>query len=162
MPVFLTLAALFVLVPLTEIFLLLKLSSLVGLWTTLGIVLLTGFAGATLAKWQGARAWRAVRVSMRAGRMPSNELFDGFCILCAGLLMLTPGLLTDCAGFLLLIPPFRVSVRKSLAKRLIGQAAGSQHGFSFTVGDVGRETGTRPPAESGSDVIDVEGERVDE
>ena len=162
MPLFLTLAVLFVLVPLTEIFLLIKISMVLGPWTTLGIVLFTGFAGATLAKLQGAKAWHAVRMATRRGEMPSKELFDGFCILCAGLLMLTPGLLTDCAGFLLLIPPFRAHVRKALAKRLLGRAMVARQGFSFTVGNAGSPPRDEPYDTSQSDIIDVESERLDE
>lgn len=162
MPVFLTLTALFILVPLTEILLLIRIGAVFGPWTTVAIVLFTGFMGATLAKWQGAKAWYTVRMAMRRGEMPSKELFDGFCILCAGLLMVTPGLLTDCVGFLLLIPPFRAVVRKALTKTLLGQAVDSRQGFSFSAGRARGESTGRPSNSSQSEIIDVEAERVDD
>ncbi|MDT8389319.1 MAG: FxsA family protein [Lentisphaeria bacterium] len=162
MPVFLTLAVLFILVPVTEILLLIRIGAAFGPGATVALVLVTGFAGAALAKWQGAKAWHAVRVAMRRGEMPSKELFDGFCILCAGLLMVTPGLLTDGAGFLLLIPPFRASVRKALAKALLGQVVSANQSFSFSAGRAGEEPTGHPGDDPQSDIIDVEAERVDD
>jgi len=142
MHLFLVLACLFIFIPVIEISLLVRVYSAIGFPGTVLIVLGTGVIGAALARKQGARAWANVRAALREGRAPSKELFDGFCILCAGLLLVTPGLLTDCTGFLLLVPPFRKAVRSALARHLVGSATVVTPGFSFS----GRPSGAPPPA----------------
>ena len=77
-------------------------------------MLLTGFVGAALARWQGLATLRKVQTDMAGGRVPGEALVDGLLILVAGAVLLTPGLLTDAAGFLLLIPPTRALVRRAL------------------------------------------------
>lgn len=101
------LALLFVALPVAELALLLRVGSLVGLWPTLGIVLLTGVAGAALARSQGFRVLSAVQSELAQGRLPGAALLDGACVLAGGVLLLTPGFLTDAFGFLLLLPPTR-------------------------------------------------------
>lgn len=163
MRLFLLLAFLFIALPWIEISLLIYVGNELGFFSALVIVLITGCVGAALARRQGIQVWGNVRRAARQGKVPSKELFDGFCILCAGLLLVTPGLLTDCTGFLLLFPPFRAVVRKALARRLMGQAVVSGNGFSFSAGK------GQPPSfpqdqqqNDHSDVIDVEAEVVDD
>ncbi|MDA8018016.1 MAG: FxsA family protein [Thermoanaerobaculia bacterium] len=109
---------LFTLVPLTELWLLLLLGRNVGLVPTLALVILTGALGAWLARSQGLRAFAAVQAELNSGRMPTSSLLDGLLILIAGAVLLTPGLLTDVFGFLLLIPWTRERLRNLLAAEL--------------------------------------------
>jgi UPF0716 protein FxsA len=101
------LALLFVLVPLVELFVLIQLGRVVGLLPTVLVVLFTGALGAALARSQGLRTIAEAQREMAAGRLPGRALMDGLAILVGGALLLTPGLLTDLFGFLLLVPPTR-------------------------------------------------------
>lgn len=114
----LRLLALFVLVPMVELALLVWMGSRVGFWPTIALVVLTGTAGALLMRGQGARAWRAIRDEMAAGRVPAAELLDGLLVLIGGVVLLTPGVLTDLAGIALLVPATRRRVRAALRRRL--------------------------------------------
>ncbi|MEE4270061.1 MAG: FxsA family protein [Thermoanaerobaculales bacterium] len=118
---FLRLLVLFTVVPLIELGLLIQLGRVIGLAPTIAIVLLTGFAGAALARWQGLATLRRVQADMAEGRVPGEALVDGLLILVAGAVLLTPGLLTDLAGFLLLIPPTRAAVRRALVETFRGR-----------------------------------------
>jgi len=112
---FFRLLLLFTVLPLVELALLIQLGRLIGLAPTIAIVLLTGVTGAALARWQGLATLRRVRAEMAEGRVPTAALIDGLLILVAGAVLLTPGLITDTIGFLLLIPPTRAAVRRALA-----------------------------------------------
>lgn len=113
----LRLILLMTLVPLAELALLVQLTILWdSLLLTIGIVLATGLFGAALARHQGLKVWRRIRDSLSAGELPADSLLDGLFILLAAALLVTPGLLTDAFGFLLLIPPTR-KVARRLAKR---------------------------------------------
>ena len=107
---------LFVVLPWVELYLLFRLHEMVGWWDTLGVILLTGVVGATLARWQGLDALHRIQNALRAGRVPTDELLDGVLIFAAGLLLITPGLLTDSVGFLLLVPPARSLVKRGVAR----------------------------------------------
>ncbi len=113
---FFQLLLLFTLVPLIELALLIKLGELTGVWTTIGIVILTGIIGAYLARREGIKAWRRLEKSVREGVSPGDELIDALLILIAGAVLITPGLLTDLFGFGLLIPPVRKWVRNRLSR----------------------------------------------
>ncbi len=112
------LALLFITVPLVEIVLLLKVGSMVGIGPTVALVVGTGILGAWLARLEGLRTARAIQAELEAGRLPATQLTDAALILAAGLLLLTPGILTDLTGFALLAPPVRVLVRRSLVAAL--------------------------------------------
>jgi len=105
---------LFTLMPLLELWLLFQLSGVFGFWTTIAVVLLTGMLGATLAKWQGWLTMFRIQTDLRAGKMPAQAMGDGVMILVAGVLLITPGVITDIVGLALLLPPVRIVVRKSL------------------------------------------------
>jgi UPF0716 protein FxsA len=104
----------FLVVPAVELWVLVLLNRHMGLGPTIGLLLLTGAVGFWLAKWQGWRTLRRIRAELAVGRMPSAAMVDGALIMAAGLLLLTPGLLTDAVGFLLLVPPTRFVVRRLL------------------------------------------------
>jgi len=109
---------LFTLVPLLELWILIKLGSLVGTLPTILIVASTGFAGVLLAKSQGLTVLNRMRHDMKQGILPGNKLIDGVCILIGGAFLITPGLLTDLLGFSLLVPQTRDWV-KSIARRYL-------------------------------------------
>ncbi len=113
---------LFVLVPLVELALLVRLGQWLGLWPTLGLVLLTGTVGAALARSQGARALARIQAEVAAGRLPGDSMLDGMGVLVGGLLLLTPGVLTDIVGFALLLPAgrgwLRARVKRWLERRV--------------------------------------------
>jgi UPF0716 protein FxsA len=127
--VFARLAILFVAVPLAELALLVWLGRHVGLVPTVALVLVTGVLGAALARWQGLATLDRFRAAVAAGRPPHREVVDGLLILVAGAVLLTPGLLTDAAGFLLLVPAVRLRVRErltaALRRRLAPAGAGT-------------------------------------
>lgn len=111
---FLKLFLLFTVVPLVELAVLLQLGRWIGVGPTIGIVLATGLLGAFLARLAGASVLRKLREEMRLGRVPSDALVEGALVLAGGALLLTPGLLTDLAGFALLFPPSRAYLRERL------------------------------------------------
>jgi UPF0716 protein FxsA len=115
---FARLALLFILVPLIELALLVRLGQAVGFWPTLGLVVVTGIAGAALARAEGLRALRRFQQELGAGRMPGGAIQDGLAILVGGAFLLTPGLLTDVAGFALVLPPSRRWIQGIVRRRL--------------------------------------------
>ena len=94
-------------VPLIELFLLFRLTELTSLPFTIGLTLLTGVVGASLARRQGWSVIGRIQSEMSAGKMPTSSIIDAVMILIAGLLLMTPGILTDIFGFSLLVPVCR-------------------------------------------------------
>lgn len=95
---------LFIAVPIIEITLLIKLGDEIGFWPTILIQVVTGILGASLAKLQGLLVWNKITMELQSGRIPTNDMVNGVLIFAAGVVLMTPGLLTDLAGFALLIP----------------------------------------------------------
>ncbi len=107
-----------IVVPVMEIAVFIEAGELIGLWPTIGAVILTAIVGSTLLRHQGLSTLARVHESMNAGRLPVAELFDGLCLLVAGAFLLTPGFVTDGVGLLLFLPPFRFVLRGFLASRI--------------------------------------------
>jgi UPF0716 protein FxsA len=103
---------LFTIVPLVELALLIWIGGQTAWWVPIVGVVLTGVAGAALARWQGWRALQRIQDDMRSGRVPAGAVIDGVLILVAGILLVTPGVLTDVVGIALLIPPIRAIVKR--------------------------------------------------
>ena len=108
----------FTIIPIIEIYLLIEIGSMFGALTAVTLVILTGFLGAFLSRMQGLKTLFRIQESLRDGRMPSGELMDALLIVIAGLVLLTPGFLTDSAGFLLLIPSTRNSIKYWLRRQI--------------------------------------------
>ena len=108
----------FTIIPIIEIYLLIEIGSIFGALTAITLVILTGFLGAFMARMQGLQTLFRIQESLREGRMPSGELLDALLIVIAGLVLLTPGFLTDSAGFLLLIPTTRNSIISWLRRQI--------------------------------------------
>lgn len=111
--------ALFMLVPIIEIIGFMQIGSLIGLWPTLGIVILTAIAGSMLLRHQGMTVLFRTQSMIQEGKIPVDEMIDGICLAIAGALLLTPGFFTDIFGFLLFIPPFRRTLAKSFFKKYV-------------------------------------------
>ncbi|MFC2061833.1 FxsA family protein [Elusimicrobiota bacterium] len=115
---FLYLLLLFTSIPLIELFLLLEVGRHIGILNTIAIVILTGIAGALLARSQGFSIMKRIKDDLNMGIMPAEKLLEGIIILCGGLLLLTPGLITDLAGFSLLIPNTRQLIKRYIKKKI--------------------------------------------
>lgn len=98
---------LFLLLPLVEIWLFVKVGELIGAWQTAGLVLAMAIAGAILVRVQGFAVLQRARATLAAGEFPTNDLLDGLFVLIAGFLMIVPGFFSDFLGILLFIPPVR-------------------------------------------------------
>jgi len=108
-------------VPIAEIAVFIEVGDRIGLGATLAAVVITAIMGTALLRQQGFSVLARAQASLQQNRFPIDELFDGVCLLFAGALLLTPGFVTDSAGFLLFTPPVRglvrVWVKKYLATR---------------------------------------------
>ena len=120
---FAVLALLFVVLPFVELYVIVQVAHVMGVLPTLAILLLVSIGGAWLVKREGFSVIRRAQARMNEGRVPGRELIDGMLILFAGVLLLTPGFITDGVGILLLLPPVRAAVRfaalRYLSKRVV-------------------------------------------
>ncbi|QQS00549.1 MAG: FxsA family protein [Austwickia sp.] len=146
-----------IVVPLAEIAVIFAVGRAIGGWPTFGLLLAESLLGAWLVKREGRTAWRALTDALRTGRMPARELADGALLLVGGTLLLTPGFLTDLAGFFFVAPPTRPVARRLLQgaveRRLLagtggGGPFGGGSGGPFGGGGYGGGSG-----QGGPDVI---------
>lgn len=112
------LALIFVVVPLLELALLIRVGQVVGFWPTIGLVIFTGIAGAWLARLEGLRTLFKLRNDLAHGKLPGQAIMDGMAVLLGGALLLTPGIVTDILGFSLLLPQTRGSIQRWVRERL--------------------------------------------
>ena len=105
---------LFIVVPMVELALLIKLGSLIGVLDTILLIVFTGAVGAILVRTAGIQCLFTVRQQLQSGMFPTDELCNGLLILIAGVLLITPGLLTDITGFALLVPAVRSVIKTRL------------------------------------------------
>ncbi|MGM0556321.1 MAG: FxsA family protein [Myxococcota bacterium] len=154
---------LFTIVPMVELAILIPLGQWMGLWPTLALILVTGVVGAWLGKRQGLRAWGRITDDLSSGKLPSDSLLDGLAVLIACAFLVTPGVLTDVAGMLLLIPTARKPLKGYIKKRFQKSIEGGGVTFvSFDDMDPFGGEGPGPtPGGSRDDVIDVTPEVVD-
>ncbi len=151
------LAALFVVVPLAEVYLLVQLGQAIGAWWTILLLIADGILGSVLVRREGGRAWRALQNALASHRMPATELADGALILIGGTLLLTPGFLTDVVGLFCILPFTRPIARRVLARVITRRL--SQR-LSPVPPGAGWAGSRRPPGDSGPGV--VRGEVVDD
>ncbi|MEM9045983.1 MAG: FxsA family protein [Pseudomonadota bacterium] len=111
-----------VIVPIIEIALFIEVGGWIGLWPTIGIVILTAMIGTLLLRQQGFAALADLQGRLSEGRDPRSALAHGALILVAGIVLLTPGFFTDAVGFLLLIPPVRSALIQAIGSRVQVQA----------------------------------------
>jgi len=111
----------FILVPIAEIAVFIKAGQIIGLGWTLAAVIATAAAGTWLLRRQGLQVLAQTQARLNRGELPVGEMFDGVCLLVAGVLLLTPGFLTDTLGLLLFIPPLRQALGYFVLRRLVRQ-----------------------------------------
>jgi UPF0716 protein FxsA len=111
------LAVAIIVVPLVELYVIVQVGQAIGVLETIALMLVVSFVGAWLAKHEGTWVWVRIREQVAAGRVPSNELIDGALILAGGLLLLTPGFVSDVVGLVVLFPPTRLVVRRLVKRR---------------------------------------------
>ncbi|WP_319559493.1 FxsA family protein [Marispirochaeta sp.] len=127
---FIRLLPFFTLLPIIELYLLIKIGSWIGAGMAILLVLGTGILGAALARQQGFKVWMKIRHTMQQGIFPADDMIDGLLIFGAGLVLITPGVITDVIGFLLLIPVSRVFFRNLLKTRFSGMIQRGDSDFS--------------------------------
>ena len=116
---------LFVFLPMIELYLLIMLGARIGPMPTIGLIVLTGVIGASLARQQGLSTLAKIQNELKQGRAPTQELVEGAMIVVGGLVLLTPGILTDLFGFSMMIPGIRRSLARQFKVRI-------PQGFSST------------------------------
>jgi UPF0716 protein FxsA len=108
----------FTLIPVSEIYILIAIGGQIGILPSIALVILTGIVGASLARSQGLQTLGRIRDSFQQGVVPGEELLNALLIAIAGIVLLTPGFLTDAAGLFLLIPATRTLCREWLKRRI--------------------------------------------
>ena len=128
---------LFIIMPIVEMTVLIKVGGVIGVPSTIGLVLLTAIIGASLLKRQGLSTLMRANQKMNAGELPAKEVAEGFLLAIGGALLLTPGFVTDAIGFSLLMPGVRGLMIGVLMKKMIVSGtqqfsqSSSSGGFSF-------------------------------
>lgn len=107
----------FTIIPVIELYLLIKVGTVIGGLNTILLVILTGFLGAWLARMEGMNTMMRLRMNLQQGLMPAEELIDAVIIFAAGIVLITPGLITDVFGLLLLWPVTRNKFKQFLRKK---------------------------------------------
>lgn len=115
----------FTLIPMIELYLLIQMGSVIGGINTILLVIISGFLGAWLARMEGMQTMMRVRANMQQGIMPTEDLLDGVIIFVAGMVLITPGLITDALGLLLLWPTTRIAFKQFLRKKFDQWSAGN-------------------------------------
>lgn len=138
---------LFVTMPIIEIAVMLKIGDAIGWFTTLGIVILTAVVGTVMLRQQGLATLNKARQRLDGGEMPAQQLLEGMLLLVGGVLLLTPGFVTDTFGFLCLLPPSRQWLASRIARRSVVSVAG----FGGVQGARGDAT-SRPGGPAGTPV----------
>jgi UPF0716 protein FxsA len=114
----LALLALFIAVPLAELYVILKVGDAIGAVWTIALLAADSVLGSLLLRTQGRSVWRRFNEALAVGRMPHREVMDGVLVIFGGAFLITPGFLTDIVGLLLLVPPTRAVIRRLVARRL--------------------------------------------
>jgi len=160
---------LFIAFPIAEIALLITVGEKIGVLATLAIVIGTAILGTTLLQTQGYGVLARVNQAMREGNMPVEPVMEGMFLFIAGAFLLTPGLITDTIGFVLLVPPLRLAIARFFLSRMLKGGIVSWQVHSSKERDGNRPGGYDPfdgqssgRIDPGDNVIEGEYERVDE
>jgi UPF0716 protein FxsA len=124
----LLLALIFIVVPIAELAVLIKVGGLIGLWPTLGLLVADAVLGSWLMRSQGRAAWARFTAALQAGRAPAREVTDGVLVVLGGAFLLAPGFITDLLGVVLLVPATRALVRRLVLRRAASRIAASLAG----------------------------------
>src|SRR4051794_16264849 len=145
----------FIVVSLAELYVIIQVGEAIGVLPTIGLLLLDSLLGSMLMRSQGRAVWLRFTDATRAGRPPAREVLDGALVLLGGAFLLSPGFLTDILGALLLLPPTRALVRRTVARRLLQRMTAS------IIGGPQRPSTRGGPRTGRPDDYDVEGTAVD-
>lgn len=153
----LALIALFIVLPLAELYVILKVGDAIGAVWTIALLAADSLLGALLLRSQGRSVWRRFNAALAEGKMPHREVMDGVLVIFGGAFLITPGFITDIIGLLLLVPPTRALIRSRVVRRLgrrVAVSVGSPPGRSrpdrsrprdYDVEGTAREYGDEPP-----------------
>ncbi|AIU68032.1 FxsA family protein [Vibrio coralliilyticus] len=121
----------FIFVPIIEIGLFISVGGYLGLWPTIALVLITAFVGASLVRSQGLQTLMSVQNRLQQGELPAQQILEGVMLAVSGVLLLTPGFMTDALGMLVLLPAPRAAMAKYLMSKMTMQSVGGgfQGGF---------------------------------
>lgn len=149
---------LFAILPIIEIAVLVNVGEQIGGWNTVGIVILTAFVGAYLVRQQGLATLQEAQLKMQRGELPGKQMAEGLLLIIAGVLLVTPGFITDGIGFLFSVPVtrkwFAVGLMKHLSARVVTSAQGP--GFYQHSSHTQRPHTQQPHASADADVIEGE------
>lgn len=126
-------------VPILELYILTKLAHRINWFNTILIVVLTGVAGAYLAKQQGKEVLNKIKMELGSGSMPGDSLLNGLSVLIGGVLLLTPGILTDVLGFSLILPITRIPFMKLIKNKFSDMIKSGNASFVYIKNDDFRE-----------------------
>lgn len=144
------LIAVFILVPLVELYVILKVGDAIGVVWTILLLAADSVLGSLLLRSQGRAVWRRFNEALTAGRMPHREVVDGVLVIFGGALLITPGFVTDVVGLILLVPPTRAVVRRltmrRLGRRMAVEVAGAPPRRSHDFDVEGTATDYEPPS----------------
>jgi UPF0716 protein FxsA len=143
----LRLLLLFVLVPLIELLLLVRIAQAIRFLPTVGIVILTGIIGSFLVRRQGLKTLQLIQTDLNAGRLPTDRILSGVLILVGGAFLITPGVITDGLGFLLMVPGNRRLLIRYLRRHFRERLEKGGGGVRFFHVGGGGPPGAEPPAE---------------
>ena len=144
----LLLLVLFIVVPIAELAIIIQVGQLIGVWWTIGLLIVDSVLGSMLMRAQGRSAWRRFTSAVQEVRPPAREVADGVLIIFGGALLLTPGFISDFFGLLFLLPPTRALIRRVFLRQVMAR---------ITVSLAGARVPGRPPGGTG----DVDGTAVE-
>ncbi|MDN3700802.1 FxsA family protein [Vibrio artabrorum] len=153
---------LFIFVPIIEIGLFIQVGGFLGLWPTIALVLVTAFVGASLVRSQGIQTLMSVQGRLQQGEMPAQQIIEGVMLAVAGVLLLTPGFMTDAMGMLVLLPAPRAMLAKKMMEKMVvknmsgGFHTGGQGGFGQS--PFGQDPFNRDPSDQSNNGNTFEGE----
>jgi UPF0716 protein FxsA len=152
---FLILVFLFILMPIMEISLLIRVAGQIGILNTAAFALFTAVLGAYLVKQQGLATLAKLQQEANSGRVPAKQIVEGVALLIAGAVLLTPGFITDAVGFALLIPPLRLAIINAVARKVF---ANGQVVYSYTSTHGSNQQNTRQQGSGSVNGTVIDGE----
>jgi UPF0716 protein FxsA len=152
---------LFILIPIIEIAVFIQVGDILGLATTIAVVIITAVLGVNLLKKQGLKAWSEIQLKMAQGQVPALEMASAAQLLFAGGLLLTPGFVTDAVGFSLMVPAVRTLVAQFLMRRWTIQASQFSHQSSFNTSSEFKASSIQKESPPNQNKRTIEGEFED-
>ena len=158
----LLLVIVFIVVPLAELYVILKVADSIGAPWTIALLVADSLLGSFLLKTQGRAVWRRFNEALQAGRIPHREVIDGVLAIFGGAFLITPGFLTDIVGLLLLLPPTPAFFRRLVVSRLGGRVAvAGADAFGRRVSSRRRQTADGEWVDGTAHEVDAEPRRLE-